>query len=97
MIYRHVIWNARPIALTLSIAQLLGCASKPQNQPSAQEQTKIQEEYESTMKQQKQLTSGYGRSMQYVQPSTGYAPPKNSKQHQVPANQQRIEQAQPHQ
>jgi len=72
-IARHSIY-----IMLAATALTIGCQSKPQNQqPSAEEQKKMQQDYENAMAQQKQLTSGYGKSMQYVPPSTGYTPNQN--------------------
>ena len=63
----------------LGVISLFGCSSKPQSQPpTAEEQKKIEQDYQKTMEQQKQLTSGYDKSMQYTPPSTGYVPNKQN-------------------
>jgi hypothetical protein len=66
-------------ATLLGTVALFGCSSKPQSQPpTAEEQKKIEQDYQKTMEQQKQLTSGYDKSMQYTPPSTGYVPNKEN-------------------
>jgi PBP1b-binding outer membrane lipoprotein LpoB len=68
------------VALALMITLLLsGCHSQqnpPEQQPTAEEQKKVEQDYQKAMEKQKKLTSGYGKSMQYVPPSTGYDPKK---------------------
>ena len=68
------------VALALMITLLLpGCHSQqnpPEQQPTAEEQKKVEQDYQKTMEEQKKLTSGYGKSMQYAPPSTGYDPKK---------------------
>ena len=62
-----------------------------EQQPTADEQKRIQEENRKAIEQQKQLTSGYGNSMNHVAPNTGYAPEKTKKQqahHTKPTQQQ---------
>jgi len=69
---------------------VVGCSSKPPSQPpTAEEQKKIEQDYQKTMEHQKQLTSGYDKSMQYTPPSTGYVPNKQTaaKQQQAPKQQ----------
>ena len=70
----------KPIeSILFFILFMTGCnSSKPQQQPTAAEQKQIQKDYQKTMEEQKKLTSGYGNSMSYVPPSTGYKP--NAKQ-----------------
>jgi hypothetical protein len=51
-----------------------------EQQPTADEQKRIQEENQKAIEQQKQLTSGHGNSMNHVAPNTGYAPEKTKKQ-----------------
>jgi hypothetical protein len=68
---------------------LVGCQSKPQNQSSsAQEQKHVEQEYRKAIEQQKQLTSGYDHSMQYVPLSTGYVPEKKRAKEQSPSQTQ---------
>ena len=77
--------------ITVAAVALLtvGCQSKPQTQPpTAEEQKKIEQDYQKTMEQQKQLTSGYDKSMQATPPSTGYIPTKQNTGKQQKANQQ---------
>ena len=76
----------------LGLIPLFGCSSKPQSQPpTAEEQKKIEQDYQKTMEQQKQLTSGYDKSMQYTPPSTGYVPNKqNTAQQQQPGPKQQL-------
>ena len=77
-------------ATLLGLMGLFGCSSKPQSQPpTAEEQKKIEQDYQKTMEQQKKLTSGYDKSMQYTPPSTGYVPNKQTaaKQQQAPKQQ----------
>jgi hypothetical protein len=77
-------------ATLLGLTTLFGCSSKPQSQPpTADQQKKIEQDYQKTMEQQKKLTSGYDKSMQYTPPSTGYVPNKQNaaKQQQGPKQQ----------
>ena len=92
------------VALVTVLGLLLAdCQSKPQSQPpTAEEQKKIDQDYQKTMEQQKKLTSGYDKSMQYVPPSTGYVPSKASSgtqkagsQRQHPVRQQPAQQQKP--
>jgi PBP1b-binding outer membrane lipoprotein LpoB len=68
------------VALALVITLLFpGCHSQQnplEQQPTAEEQKKFEQDYQKAMEEQKKLTSGYGKSMQYVPPSTGYDPKK---------------------
>ena len=78
---RHVAdkFVSSTFATLLGLMALFGCSSKPQSQPpTAEEQKKIEQDYQKTMEQQKQLTSGYDKSMQYTPPSTGYVPNKQN-------------------
>ena len=82
-------------AALLGLMVLFGCSSKPPTQPpTAEEQKKIEQDYQKTMEQQKQLTSGYDKSMQYTPPSTGYVPNKQNaaKQQHGPKQQQSSQQ-----
>lgn len=78
---RHIADTFIPATLTtvLGLLVLLGCSSRPQSHPAtAEEQKKIEQDYQKAMEQQKQLTSGYDKSMQYTPPSTGYVPNKQN-------------------
>jgi hypothetical protein len=82
-------------ASLLGVMVLFGCSSKPPSQPpTAEEQKKIEQDYQKTLEQQKQLTSGYDKSMQYTTPSTGYVPNKQNaaKQQQGPKQKQSSQQ-----
>ena len=85
-------------ATLLGLMALFGCSSKPQSKPpTAEEQKKIEQDYQKTMEQQKQLTSGYDKSMQYTPPSTGYIPNKQNAANQQgpkrqPSSQQQAQQ-----
>ena len=94
---RHIADKFVPATLTtvLGLIVLSGCSSKPQSQaPTAEEQKKIEQDYQKTMEQQKQLTSGYDKSMQYTPPSTGYIPNKQNaaQQQQARKKQQQSQQ-----
>jgi hypothetical protein len=86
--------KAYPIALAAMLTLLLpGCHSQqnpPEQQPTAAEEKKFEQDYQKTMEQQKKLTSDYGKSMQYVPPSTGFDPKKaqHAKQSVPPAQSQ---------
>jgi hypothetical protein len=72
----HVSIAALAVMITLLMP---GCHSKQnpsEQQPTAEEQKKLEQDYQKAMEEQKKLTSGYGKSMQYVPPSTGYDPKK---------------------
>ena len=88
---RHIADKFAPSTITtvLALIVLFGCSSKPQRQPpTAEQQKKIEQDYQKTMEQQKQLTSGYDKSMQYTPPSTGYVPNKqNAAKEQGPKRQ----------
>ena len=82
---RHIAdkFASSTIAVVLCLMVLLGCSSKPQSKPpTAEEQKKIEQDYQKTMEQQKRLTSGYDKSMQYTPPSTGYVPNKQNAEKQ---------------
>jgi hypothetical protein len=68
------------IALAVMLTMLLPCCHSQQNsaeqQPTAEEQRKLEQDYQKTIEEQKKLTSGYGKSMQYAPPSTGFDPKK---------------------
>jgi hypothetical protein len=94
---RHIADKFIPATVTtvLGLLVLFGCSSKPQSQPpTAEQQKKIEQDYQKTMEQQKQLTSGYDKSMQYTPPSTGYVPNKQNaaKQQHGPKQQQSSQQ-----
>jgi hypothetical protein len=76
----HFPFHVSSIALAVTLTLLsFGCHSQqnlPQQQPIAEEQKKFEQDYQKTMAEQKKLTSGYGKSMQYVPPSTSYDPKK---------------------
>jgi hypothetical protein len=68
-----------PLACTLGFS---ACNSdKNQQQPSAMMQKRIQEEQRKVAEQQRQLTSGYDKSMSHVAPNTGASPKGSQKQH----------------
>jgi hypothetical protein len=97
-----VSYQARTFTLFIAggvATALFGCHSKPQNQPpNAQEQKHVEQKYQKAIEQQKQLTSGYDHSMQYVTPSTGYIPKKKPAKQQPPSQtqaQQPLPQSQP--
>jgi len=72
--------------LTLAFALVLtigtsGCSKdNKQQQPSAAEQQRIQDEQRKAAEQQRQLTSGYDKSMGHVAPNTGTSPQGTDKQ-----------------
>jgi len=69
------------LAALLSISEpACHSQSNPQEQkPTAEEIRQHEEAYKNTMQQVDKLTSGYGKSMQYVPPSTGYDPKKDQR------------------
>jgi len=76
--------------LAIALLATLGssaCSSNKEQQPTAEEQKKIQKEQQKTAEQQKQLTSGYDQSMQSTPPSTGYNPKKDTPKKQQPQQQ----------
>jgi len=80
------------LALALAVTFTACNSDHKQQQPTAEEQKRLQGEQQKANEQQKQLTSGYGKSMQYTPPSTGYNPKtqgtKAQKQRQKPTQQQ---------
>ena len=74
----------RSLLLAVALTSTLGVSAcntgNKEQQPTADEQKRIQEENRKAIEQQKQLTSGYGNSMNHVAPNTGYAPEKTKKQ-----------------
>ncbi len=68
-------------AVLVSTLGVSACNSgNKEQQPTADEQKRIQDENQKAAEQQKQLTSGYGNSMNHVAPNTGYTPDKTKKQ-----------------
>ena len=88
-------------AVLLSMLGVSACNSgNKEQQPTADEQKRIQEENQRATEQQKQLTSGYGNSMKHDAPNTGYAPDKTKKQQAhrpKPTEQQQQQSNQPQQ
>lgn len=78
--------NISRMARVISIAaimclSLLGCNSQQpqQGQPlTAEEQKKMEQDYQKTMDQMKQLTTGYGKEMQHVPPNVPTEPISHS-------------------
>jgi hypothetical protein len=77
----------RSLLIATVLASTLGISAcnsgNKEQQPTAEEQKRIQEENRKAIEQQKQLTSGYGNSMNHVAPNAGYAPEKTKKQQQA--------------
>jgi hypothetical protein len=68
-------------AVLVSTLGVSACNSgNKEQQPTADEQKRIQDENQKAAEQQKQLTSGYGNSMNHVAPNTGFTPDKTKKQ-----------------
>ena len=88
-------------AVLVSMLGVSACNSgNKEQQPTADEQKRIQEENQKAIEQQKQLTSGYGNSMNHDAPNTGYTPEKTKKQqahHQSQPKQQQQPSNQPQQ
>jgi hypothetical protein len=68
-----------PVLLLMLLS--FACSSKNQ-QPSAADQKRIEQEHQKAMEQQKQLTSGEGKSMLRDQPAPSQGTTQQQKQNQ---------------
>ena len=65
----------------ISVLCISACNSaEKQQQPTPEEQKRIQEANQKAIEQQKQLTSGYGNSMNHDAPNTEFTPDNKKKQ-----------------